>query len=184
MLDSRHIQARHRLARRLLWWGTKIVSNTALYGLVIYCIGCVIPTPLDRAPAPTNFSPVFVTNRVSPTFGATTAQVQMPKSFTLAATDPNHDDTLQVRLYTTDSTGQGMLYTGINTTLNYPSTPDPDDPNLRIGEITTAPCPVQLQGTTFELFAIVADRDFSPTMPSKVQAGGLSDTNHWELQCL
>ena len=180
MLERKDINVRARLARRLLRWGTRLVQHTALYGLVIYAIGCVIPTPLDRAPSPTNYSPVFVANRVSPEFGPMTAQVGQPRSFTLAATDPNLEDTLLVRFYTKDSAGS-PLFSGIQGQLN--SAKDPEDPTLRLGTIDAAPCPLgQLQGVTFDYYVVVADRDF--TMPTKVAEGGLSDTNHWELTCM
>ena len=73
--------------------------NSALYGMVIYCIGCVIPTPLDRAPAQQNFQPAFVTSRVSPAFGPTSEPINSGITFALAATDPNHDDVLTVHLF-------------------------------------------------------------------------------------
>jgi len=43
--------------------------NVALYGLVIYGVGCIIPTPLDQAMQETNARPVFVTDKVLPAFG-------------------------------------------------------------------------------------------------------------------
>ena len=157
--------------------------KTPLYALVIYGIGCVIPTPLDRAPAPTNYSPVFVTSRVNPAFGAAPGLIATGNSFSLGATDPNHDDVLTVHLFEPGTTTGSLIYTGFNTTLMIPSTPDSDDPNLRLGTLEAGVCLHQPPGAQFTVFAIVADRDFVEREP-KVQAGGLSDQNQWELTCM
>jgi hypothetical protein len=157
------------------------VYNSALYGMVIYCVGCVIPTPLDRAPAETNFSPVFVTSRVTPAFGPTSVAITGTLNLSLAATDPNRDDVLTVRLFEPLPTGE-LFYTQQTTTLNLPSPADVDDPNLRLGSATPPICLNAHAGDTFDLYAIVADRDFMGT-EARVQAGGLSDSNHWEVTC-
>ena len=183
MLQRRHIWNRGGLARRVLRRGLGLVYNSALYGMVIYCIGCVIPTPLDRAPTETNFGPVWVTTRVNPPFGPTTGLIATGDSFSLAATDPNHDDTLTVHLFVPGPTPGSRVYTTAHTTLSIPSTPDQLDPNLRIGTIDSFLCLKQPVGTQFEVYAVVADRDFMGT-EAKVQAGGLSDENHWELSCM
>jgi hypothetical protein len=175
-------QVRYGLARRLLHRAVRLVPNTALYGLVIYCVGCVIPTPLDRAPAPTNYSPVFVTSRVNPAFGKISQRVLVPGPFTLAATDPNPDDALDVHLFEPDSTG-ALVYIGVDWPLMIPTPPDQTDPNLRLYSTTATLCPQGTQGQTFDVYAIVADRPFQGSLP-KVQDGGLSDTNHWELSCM
>jgi hypothetical protein len=180
MLEQQHIWKRGGLARRVLRRGLGIVYNSALYGMVIYCIGCVIPTPLDRAPAPTNYSPVFVTTRVNPAFGQMSEAITSGITLSFAATDPNHDDLLTVHLFDTDSTGTQFFIGG--TPLTIPSTPDPDDPDLRLGTLETALCLHNQSGDKREVFAVVADRDFMGSQP-KVQEGGLSDTNHWELTC-
>jgi hypothetical protein len=58
MLKLQHIQLDKGLARRLLRRAPGIVYNATLYGFVIWCIGCVIPTPLDRAPGNMNYAVV------------------------------------------------------------------------------------------------------------------------------
>src|SRR4051794_32847613 len=103
------IWQRGGMARRGLRKGLRLVYNSALYGMVIYCIGCVIPTPLDRAPAQQNFQPAFVTSRVQPAFGPTSESVSSPLALSIAATDPNPDDTLKVRLFVPSSTAPGGL---------------------------------------------------------------------------
>ena len=154
--------------------------NSALYAMVIYCIGCVIPTPLDRAPAAVNFQPAFVTSRVTPAFGPTSEPINSGITFALAATDPNHDDVLTVKLFATAPTG-GFTPLDISTTLMIPSPPDNDDPNLRIGSIDTALCLRAQPNDKFDIFAFVADRPF--TGSTTRAEGGLTDSNHWELTC-
>ena len=154
--------------------------NSAIYGVVIWCIGCVIPTPLDRAPAPTNYSPVWVTSRVTPAFGPTSVAITGQLNLSLAATDPNHDDVLTVHLFEPLPTG-GLLYTNFNTSLTIPSTPDTDDPNLRLGSFEPPVCLNAHPGDTFDLYAVVADRPF--TQDTTRAEGGLTDSNHWEVTC-
>src|SRR5437016_6114953 len=98
MLQQQHNLKRHGLARRLLEIGVGLVYNSVPYGLVIYCVGCVIPTPLDRAPPQMNYQPSFVTSRVTPPFRPMTEAAASPISFSFAATDPNPPsvDTLMV----------------------------------------------------------------------------------------
>ena len=55
MLESNEHTCAQRDGTAAAPTGVGIVSNSALYGMVIWCIGCVIPTPLDREPAPTNY---------------------------------------------------------------------------------------------------------------------------------
>jgi hypothetical protein len=181
MLQRQNIWKRDGLARRVLRTGLRIVHNSALYGMVIYCIGCVIPTPLDRAPAPVNYGPVWVTGRVSPMFGPTSESVLSAIPLSLVATDPNPSDTLKVRLFVPNSTVPGGLqFLDIETTLT--SAPDSDDPNLRIGALEPPLCRNAMPGTSFDVFAVVADRDFTGSTTSA--SGGLTDQNHWELTCM
>lgn len=181
MLKPHDIWRRRGLARRLLRKGIAIVYNSTLYGFVIWCIGCVIPTPLDRAPAPVNYAPVFVTSRVMPAFGPATESVSSAIALSLAATDPNPDDTLEVRLFVPSTTAPGGLqYLDVATTLT--SAPDADDPNLRIGSLAPSPCLFATPGATFDLYAVVADRPFTGNMARA--DGGLTDSNHWDLTCM
>lgn len=179
MPEARTIRGRHPLARRLLQRAVGLVYNATLYGFVIWCIGCVIPTPLDRAPAPINYNPVFVTSRVSPAFGKTSVPTN-GITVSVAATDPNHDDVLTVHLFEPDSMGT-LIYTGATATLMIPTPPDPDDPNLRIGSVNATPCLNAPDGTKFLLYAVVADRPFTGNTPRA--DGGLTDSNHWEVTC-
>lgn len=179
MLEPQAIVGKRGLARRLLRTAVGIVYNSTLYGFVIWCIGCVIPTPLDRAPADVNYSPVFVTNSITPKFGKTSVPTS-GITFSLAATDPNTNDTLTVHLFEQDSTG-ALIYTGAPATLMIPVPPDSTDPNLRIGSIDATPCLNAPDGTSFLLYAVVADRPFTGNTPRA--DGGLTDSNHWEVTC-
>ena len=161
--------------------------NSALYGFVIWCIGCVIPTPLDRAPAQTNYRPTFVTTQVTPPFGPLTESLASAgTTIALAATDPNAGDTLTVRLFQPDLITPGTFDSiGFMATLMIPSPPDQEDPNLRIGTIEDAKlCRNARDGDKFDVYAFVADRDFnSPPQNITQAAGGLTDSNHWEVTC-
>ena len=180
VLNPQAIITRRGVARRVLRRAVGIVYNSALYGFVIYCMGCVIPTPLDREPAPVNYSPVFVTSRVTPPFGPTSESVSSAIALSFAATDPNGDDTLKVRLFEPSPMAPGGLqYLSIEVTLT--DAMDPDDPNLRIGSLDPPLCMNATPGTTFDLYAVVADRSF--TGNTARADGGLTDTNHWELKC-
>jgi hypothetical protein len=186
MPEPQTINGRRGLARRLLRRGVGIVYNSTLYGFVIWCIGCVIPTPLDRAPAPVNYRPVFVT--ASPPFGPLTEHLSSSgTNISLSATDPNVEDTLTVHLFQPDPVTPGaFIYIGWNTTLMLPSTPDQNDPNLRLGTFDPPPrlCLNARDGDKFDVYAVVADRPFN-TPPNNViaAAGGLTDANHWEVAC-
>ena len=178
MLKPQHIRGRKSLARRLLRRAPGLVYNATLYGFVIWCIGCVIPTPLDRAPPDTNYPPSFVTGRVIPAFG----KLSVPSSginLALAATDVNDKDTLTVHLFEQDPTGM-LVPTSAPATLMIPVPPDPDDPNMRTGSIDATPCLNAPDGTSFLLYAVVADRAFVGNTP---KTDGLSDSNHWEVTC-
>lgn len=184
MLEAQTIVRRRAVARRLLRRAAGIVYNSTLYGFVIWCVGCVIPTPLDRAPAPTNYSPVWVTTRVTPQFGAATETVSGPIALTYVATDPNLDDTLYVKLLELSSTSPtGYVDAGFSTTLMNAN--DPSDPTLRIGSDTPFLCLHAQHLDTFEVYAVVADRPFSETNKnSPTVEGGLANSNHWTLTCM
>ena len=172
------------MARRLLHKAASIVSDSALYGFVIWSIGCVIPTPLDQAPAPVNYSPVFVTTQVSPPFGPLPVPISTGVTVSLAATDPNPDDVLTVGLFKPDAAAQGGLapvFPAQN--LMKPAASDMGDPNLRIGSIDLSVCDFSADGFTFDLYAIVADRPFSSTGNRAQAPGGFTDSNHWEITC-
>jgi hypothetical protein len=185
MLEPKHIAARAGVARRLLSKSVRIVSNSALYGLVIWCIGCVIPTPLDRAPGQTNYRPTFVTSQVTPGFGKQAAPVGGAINLSIAATDPNEDDTLIVHFFQPDLSTPGAFVPAAAAplTLMTKVPPDADDPNLRIGSEDAPLCLNVPANTTFDIYAVVADRAFN-TMGNLTHAdAGLTDTNHWTFTC-
>jgi hypothetical protein len=164
------------------------VYNSALYGLIIWCVGCIIPTPLDRAPTQTNFSPVFVTNSVTPLFGALAATIDQPTTLSLAATDPNADDALVVHLFQPDPTTKGsyiLLQPPI--ALIKPTNPDPNgDPNLRLGSQEVQLCLNAPDNFMTDVYAVVADRPFNAGSSGAdiiLSDGGLTDSNHWEVTC-
>jgi hypothetical protein len=157
--------------------------NAALYGVVIFAVGCIIPTPIDQAQQTPNYSPVFVTEKVSPSFGLlgplTQSQV-IP--LTIVASDANPDDELQARLF--ESINGALVATGQTTTLTKPSVPDenPDNATQRFGRFEFALCGGRTSGLHL-IYAVVVDRKFvTPT--SVLPDGGLSDSNHWDVTCM
>ena len=172
------------LARRLLNSRRKLVNNTVLYSLVIYSIGCVIPTQLDREQTPTNYPPVWVTSMVMPPFGLLAPAKDTQTQINLFASDPNLDDTLVARAFLYD--GLTKMYQIRNTpaTLSLPpvtSTSDPLQATIRAGNFEPFDYCSDLNQGTYFLYAFVADRPFVGN--TNVVNGGLSDSNHWELMC-
>lgn len=177
-----------RLARRLLDRSPRIVSDTILYALVIYSVGCIVPTPLDQTQSPPNYAPTFVTSKVNPPFG--------PISFTQSdsfelnivvddpdAGDPDSQDDLYARLFYLNA-GK-LVWDNSEIRLTAPQVADPMNPHLRYGTFpATQRClfAPNKSGTNY-LYAIVSDRPFSNANPS-VSDAGLTDTNHWELTCM
>lgn len=171
------------LARRLLTRRWKLVNDIVLYSLVIYSIGCVIPTQLDREQAPTNYPPVWVTSMVMPPFGLLAPQKGAQTQINLFATDPNADDTLVARAFLRDSDGSYQIQNTQATLLPLVQLVDMATPTslIRAGNFEPLDyCANLIQGTYF-LYAFVADREFVGN--TNVVNGGLSDSNHWELVC-
>jgi hypothetical protein len=109
----------------------------------------------------------------------------------IAAEDPDIGDTLTARLYKLVS-GAGVdggvstarLWLNFEIPLSLPSPPSVDHPTRRYGEFTSLECGLLGPSPNTVLYLIVADRAFSDLQPDQVQPGGLSDENHWELNCL
>jgi hypothetical protein len=146
-------------------------------------VGCIIPPSLKQAEQPPNFRPVFVASAVAPKFGPINLPDSMDRvQFSIAVEDPNLDDILTVRLFRLN--GDKRFYTGLFIELDFPTVADPMNPTRRVGRFAEiAPCQV-FSGVDTPLFAIVADEDFS-TKPTEEDTapGGLTDENHWELDC-
>jgi hypothetical protein len=159
------------------------VNDTVLYSLVIYSIGCVIPTQLDREQAPTNYPPVWVTSMVMPPFGPLAPPQNAMTQINLFATDPNPDDTLVARAFLRLSDGSYQIKNTQATLLPLVQLQDmgTETSLIRAGNFEPFDyCGGLIQGTYF-LYAFVADRDFVGN--TNVVNGGLSDSNHWELTC-
>ena len=184
VLNPQAIITRRGVARRVLRRAVGIVYNSALYGFVIWCIGCVIPTPLDQAPAQMNYAPAFVTTQVTPSFGPLSDPISTGMTVSLAATDPNPDDVLTVAMFEPDAMVPGGLRQVVAPqTLAKSMASDMGDPNLRLGSVDFPVCFNSADGFTFELYAIVADRPFASTGNRSQAPGGLTDTSYWEITC-
>jgi hypothetical protein len=173
------------LARRLLNGRRKLVNNTVLYSLVIYSIGCVIPTQLDREQTPTNYPPVWVTSMVMPPFGPLAPAKNTQTQINLFASDPNINDQLVARVFLYDAATKSYQIANTPAVLNLlPVTPtsDPSEATIRAGNFEPSDYCANLTQGTYFLYAFVADRPFMGNT-NVVDVGGLSDSNHWELMC-
>jgi hypothetical protein len=176
-----------RLARGLLQRVPRIVSDTVLYTLVIYCVGCIIPTPLDRAPSHPNVGGPSIVSAM-PDFGKIGPFGQTEGfDLSLTITDPDvgmsdSQDDIRARLY---RIVQGQkVWDGEEITLMAATPPDPNNLQLRFGTFNSvARCfNFGLMAASTELYVAVSDRTFvGSTVTSN---GGFSESNHWTLQCL
>jgi hypothetical protein len=155
------------------------LSDIPIYALVIYGVGCIIPTPLDQAPPEPNYRPVIVTSAVSPPFGPLPRLASDLVEIHVAAEDANQNDQLEARLFV--QIGNRLTYTGFGIQLNYPTVPDSQNPLLRSGDFIPLPL-CRIYSGTNELVLAVADRPFDGQTDQA--NGGLTDENHWELQCM
>jgi hypothetical protein len=188
MLIGLGLRSTERLARRLLDRGPRIVSDTIVYALVIYSVGCIVPTPLDHTEAPTNYAPTFVTSKVNPPFGPISFTQSDLFELNIVVDDPDvgepgSQDDLYARLFYLDN--ENLVWDASQIRLTAAPVPDPTNPHLRYGTFPAsrrclfAP---NKSGINY-LYAVVSDRPFSNTNPSTSDAG-LTDTNHWELTCM
>ena len=155
--------------------------------------GCFVFTavPGQDGGAP-NQRPVLVAELTKPAFGPVgpLGRTQLIE-FDVVAEDPNVEDTLTFRIFKQES---GAADLGASTTLVYsgreyplllPSLPDANNPTRRFGQSLALPCDEWGDNAaTTNVFIIVGDRPFSNMQFDQVIPGGLSDQNHWELQCL
>lgn len=160
------------------------MSDTVVYALVIYSIGCIVPTPLDRAPAsPNTGGPSFVAS--SPRFGLISHAQSDFFDLSITVTDPdvgmpNSQDVIWARLYRVINNMPVWDLEEIQ--LNGA---DQNNPQQRFGMFQSAQRCTSLNlpsGSTTDLYVIVSDRQFKPA--TQIDTDGLSDTNHWELNCL
>ena len=148
-------------------------------------IGCVIPTPLDRAPAPIELSRrSFVTSRVTPTFGALAGADRARSTCRSRRPIPTTDDTLvraPVRART--ATGASHLRRRAARRSMIPVPPDSgrSEPAHRQRVDATLCLNAHRRHHVRSLYAVVADRSFTGNTPHA--DGGLTDSNHWEVTC-
>jgi hypothetical protein len=178
MLNRLGIHDRRRLARRVLQKLPRAMSDAALYGVIIWGVGCIIPTPIDRAPAETNFPPSIDTTNVTPPFGPLTLGSNDTMSVAVSATDPNLDDLLQVKLMEFVAGSYGII---AGPAQMQPQNDNPLVRNTSTGTFDLKFCLTRTTGVHY-VYAFVADRDFT-SANSTTANGGLTDSNHWEITC-
>jgi hypothetical protein len=181
--------AARRMARRLLRAYPRLVTDTLLYAIVIYGVGCIVPTPLDPQPLQTNYAPVLLPLKCMPPFGdiAVSSSNQLIElSITVNDPDdtlPGNQDDFHARLFYPDQMNPGKLFYPGNEEI--PLTPEnaADPMNMdRTGSWQPQAFCLGKSGTQL-IYVIAADRPFQLNDPTTVVNGGLSDQNHWELKC-
>lgn len=174
-----------RLAWRLLNDRVGLVRDTLLYALVIYGVGCIVPTPLDAQPATAN-API-VLRGANPPFGMLPKHQQTDLiELTVFADDadddiPGNQNTEHFRLFFQQS-DNSLLYDGRS---DFPLSTenDPAHPTFLAGNTGQVRFCEGLGNQTIYLFAVVADRAFQTTNDSEVVPGGTSDQSYWVLPC-
>jgi hypothetical protein len=179
MLIRRARTSASRLARRLLILWPRVVSDIVLYSLVIYSVGCIVPTPLDQQAAATNYPPVFETSLVDPQFGPLPHNKTDSWLFKLSATDPNNDDVLFARLLFQDPDGTFSYATDVP--MMKEASTDPTAVAHWHGQSPDSRWCLNFVPGRYFLYAFVADQSF---IGSSEKSNGLEDSNHWELQCM
>jgi hypothetical protein len=167
-----------RLARRLLHRAPKVVSETVLYALTIYAVGCVIPTPLDRQPGATNFAPSIDVDQTQPPLGPITRTSDSRWAWHVAATDPNIDDTLSAVIMERLGNGSFIFVADVNMTKL--SILDVRQPARWSGDTALSLWCTLLKSGVHYLYAFVSDQMF---IDSTEKSDGLVTSNHWELTC-
>jgi hypothetical protein len=183
-LKHRVLSGAKRLACGLLHAPARTLPDTLVYAVVIYAVGCIIPTPLDQQPLQENFPPVIRADKVMPPFGPIVHQQDDLFDVQIFASDPDDNlptsqDSLRFRLYFRLADGK-LSYDG-NEQFMMTSAHDPNDPTLVTATTSQRFC--QGRTGTYYLYVIVADRPFSTTEDTKVVDGGGSDQNYWVLTC-
>jgi hypothetical protein len=182
-LIERLVRRARRLARRLLPSGRRLVSDTLLYALVIYGVGCIVPTPLDPQVPQADLPPVFVTTQIQPPFGPITHQAADVFDFQILADDPsdnnpNSQDDLWVRLFWPGATPGSLMWTGyeIQLTSSMPGSTQRQGAFMPLQYCSYAP---NRTGENY-LYAILSNRRFNQTGAT---TDGKTDTNYWVLTC-
>lgn len=153
-----------------------VAYTSALWGLVIYAIGCVIPAPLKGEPPPTNYHPVILSETVTPPFGPLLLSPTSEQEIRFDVTDPNPQDTIQALLYRA-STGSFTSY-GQTTLIKE----DPTDQTLNRG--TFDPINLCERAGPGAVTLYVSDREIVIENNKIKKDTGLFDEGVWALQCL
>jgi hypothetical protein len=148
-----------------------------------------MPTALVDEAQEENSRPVL--SHADPPFGPLPLTSAQTIDLKLFAQDPNPDpvtNQLYARLFKLGTTGPtSRIYLQYPATLNYP--PGTDIVHMPLTELTGSffgetGLDLCIFGDGTELFAVVADRQFSIAPGQENTApGGLTNENHWELSC-
>jgi hypothetical protein len=173
-----------RLAWRLLF-GSAIedaVRRLLACALAIYCVGCIVPTPLEAETPPPNHAPQIIggypdfvkqTPFSPPVNGGMSSGSW---AFSVTAVDLDVADTLAAHLYV--NTGGALAPEG-QIVLTATS-----DPTVRTGQFQPANyCALGTPGESYYFYVYVSDRPFpEDNNPAELKQGDFAFA-YWVVQC-
>lgn len=170
------------LARRLLGVrpARKMLHTSLIGSLVVFAVGCVIPTPLDEAPVGSNHKPEIVSG--TPAFLGGTVLVDpydATLTFSVKADDLDLGDSLEARLYRLDGSSFVLVQSITLVTVNS------NNLSERSGDFTAQFCSAGnlAHGQQFNLFIFVSDIGFPKSNDPRDLAPEHSDSRNWVLTC-
>lgn len=173
------------MARRLLPAAAvqSLAMRSLLAGLLIYAIGCVVPTPLEQeGDPPANHSPVIVSGE--PDFASgpyTPFHADDVWNFEVTADDPDVDDTLEARLYRLDGARLLPVPSPI-----FLTAPDADHLTRRSGQFFgTAYCEFSgaMPQQEYLFYVYVSDLPFPASGSPGELRDGHYDYKYWVVRC-
>ncbi len=180
------------LARAMLRRGAAgLIVRSLASGLIVYCVGCVIPTPLEAEPAQPAGRPVIVdaqprANQTDP-FGFVTYGVNDEFGFSITAVDDNLTDQLYAKIYRVD----GETYTPITSLVQMMQDRPTTEPSRRVANFETTQYCCGIAGTcgmsiTDERVAVLVAKGSIPAgMGGKKPAldADSYDEKYWVMTC-
>jgi hypothetical protein len=183
-----------QVARRLLGMGVGrfILTRLALSSLIVYAVGCVIPTPLEAETTPTIGQPVITVGESPGDFGPVSiSPISSGFTFQFAAVDNVVDDQLFGMVFKVDGDVDRGNYLSLYGLSGTPMEPVPNDPKTRTMTtnansyccfLSGGNCNVPSTDVTVYAFA---STDQNPTLSNlgPPMFKGPSSRNHWTVSC-
>lgn len=177
------------LARRLLEPGLAGIAVRSLFsGLLIYCIGCVIPTPLEAEPTPAAGRPLITRADKPGAFGFYSNMTRTEFVFSVAAVDDNVNEQLWLRIFHVNGTQYNPL-TSAEVMLQ-DDVADPTKRSFTYG--SNAYCCFIAGGcsgsATDQLVSAIVSKESLKTLPANLAkpelTEGTFDEKFWVMSCL